>query len=281
VLVVFDCCYAGKLCHRDRSSAIFQFLGACSAEQRTAGPGENSFTAALIWALKELKDGPPFTTDQLRQKIVKCPEFPRDKIPALGNPIEPSRLDLVMICPMNNQPDQMSMESLKKNAKVQFESIDLRFHYSQKISEELLIHTAEKLTDLITAEQNLFVDSITFLEKHSTLSPDEIAKKAVDKWRQHVQWQRKEKQTLASLQGSSEEEQTSAIVDDLGMISAEPNIKVGPRFHSWKSLLDLILNGIKFCYLRPWYLIFDRKAVPDKQDPRKWEAATERKRPIH
>jgi hypothetical protein len=159
---------------------------------------------------------------------------------------------------MNNQPDQKIEELLKEKASVQFESIDLRFHYSKKISEEHLKNTAERLNDWMKREQHdIPVDSITFIKKHSAL-PDEVTRRVIAKWRSHVQ--RQKMQNLAVPQALSDEGQISPIDGGFGLLTAKGDIETGLWFPVWEHLLDLILNGIKFCCLGPWNLLFDRKS---------------------
>lgn len=82
MLLVFDCCHAGQLAGtntREFSNHIFEFFGATQANGITRAPGADSFTSALIWALRALsKDADGFTTSQLYAKILKAPDFPLD-----------------------------------------------------------------------------------------------------------------------------------------------------------------------------------------------------------
>lgn len=91
VLLIFDCCFAGKLCGtlNKRSSfdtRIFEFLGATASNGLARLPGKESFTRALIWALQELadeKDG--FTTSRLYSKILSYEDFPsQEQTPVLS-----------------------------------------------------------------------------------------------------------------------------------------------------------------------------------------------------
>ena len=84
ILLIFDCCFAGKLCGTlDRrapiNSRIFEFLGATVSNGLARLPGKESFTRALIWALEKLageEDG--FTTSRLYNTILSSPDFPSD-----------------------------------------------------------------------------------------------------------------------------------------------------------------------------------------------------------
>jgi hypothetical protein len=82
MLLVFDCCHAGQLAGtttREFSNKIFEFLGATQANSTTKAPGAESFTSALIWALKAFSnDVGGFTTSQLFTKILEAPDFPLD-----------------------------------------------------------------------------------------------------------------------------------------------------------------------------------------------------------
>ncbi|QDS77662.1 hypothetical protein FKW77_003042 [Venturia effusa] len=86
IFAIFDCCNAGRLCHT-RGPALWEVLGACSENQTTEPPSAESFTRALIWALKELrqKDKCRFSTSELRKKIKEAPGLPKQQQPPLKN----------------------------------------------------------------------------------------------------------------------------------------------------------------------------------------------------
>jgi hypothetical protein len=83
ILLIFDCCFAGKLCGTlDRrsplNSRIFEFLGATVSNGLARLPGKESFTRALIWALQKLaNEEEGFTTSRLYNTILKSPDFPK------------------------------------------------------------------------------------------------------------------------------------------------------------------------------------------------------------
>ena len=92
IFLILDCCHAGKLLLPTRqgpewSKRIFEFLGAAGPEETTPLPGPDSFSRALIWALKELaKHGEPFISSELFSKILHAPNFPRTgQLPCLGD----------------------------------------------------------------------------------------------------------------------------------------------------------------------------------------------------
>ncbi|KAL8703684.1 MAG: hypothetical protein Q9201_003138 [Fulgogasparrea decipioides] len=79
-------CTVGLVRGMDRR---FEYLAATDSMGRTPVPGEDSFTTALIWALKELKEkklGGRFTTDELVREIKhNAPNFPKDQKPVLSD----------------------------------------------------------------------------------------------------------------------------------------------------------------------------------------------------
>jgi len=81
VFLIMDCCHAGKLLNMKAqptwSDRIFEFLGACSAEETTFLPGPDSFTSALIWGLEKLaEEKGAFTNPELFEQILQAPKFP-------------------------------------------------------------------------------------------------------------------------------------------------------------------------------------------------------------
>jgi hypothetical protein len=104
MFLILDCCHAGKVLqtrHRPPlSKRIFEFMGAAGPGETTPLPGPESFTSALIFALKELakKDHSsaemqPFSSLDLWSTILRAPGFKyRDKqLPILIDRIHSSR----------------------------------------------------------------------------------------------------------------------------------------------------------------------------------------------
>lgn len=83
VLVIFDSCDTGSLIRLRSTGCAFEYFGACKEGGFTHGPGENSFTTALTWALKELRSQLSFTTDTLAHKVKEYERFPRNQNPVL------------------------------------------------------------------------------------------------------------------------------------------------------------------------------------------------------
>ena len=100
VLQIFDCCFAGHKESRGPSSA-FEYLAACGPKDETSPPGEESFTRALIWALKKLHTEMKgrFTTTDLCRKILEGPGFRKGQKPHLQQRLE---TNLIILHPLES-----------------------------------------------------------------------------------------------------------------------------------------------------------------------------------
>ena len=112
------------------------------------GPGPESFTSALTWALQELaKKSEPFSTSQLRHSIISYRKFPHDQVPVLsdrhmpGEHIVISRQDLER---STSGPAPTKLERAKELQNREY--IDLRFHFDHKIEEHHFNATADALS---------------------------------------------------------------------------------------------------------------------------------------
>ncbi|KAK3677510.1 hypothetical protein LTR78_002360 [Recurvomyces mirabilis] len=150
VLLILDCCEAGRLVHPKRRTArsFFEFLGACSQGETTRAPGEESFTAALTSALRELsKRDRAFSTFELWQLIMEHPNFPGDEqTPVL---IERRPGEHIVISHKGVGPGsaQKARKDRETSAKPFQDFFDLRFHYSVPIKPNHLEQTASYLKD--------------------------------------------------------------------------------------------------------------------------------------
>lgn len=155
VLVIFDCCDSGYLDGRG-TVYTFDYLAACAENKRTHLPGPNSFTSALIWALKELKPDvesdmnanskrkQPFKIQQLRDKIREHAFFPPDQeprvFPRLGNVAEtiwlaPVKRRTSPFTPQAVPIDWRTRSSTKPDNRPEERSyVDLRFFFKEVIT---------------------------------------------------------------------------------------------------------------------------------------------------
>ena len=89
----------------------FEFLGATSSASVTRCPGEESFTSALIWALKKLVgEKGRFTVSELSRRIRSAPDFPSDQVPVLFERSE-SSLERIILAPLQGVGKQSDDES--------------------------------------------------------------------------------------------------------------------------------------------------------------------------
>lgn len=162
IFVIFDCCEAGALRARSRSSRSrsFEFLGACSRQEYTPGPGKHSFTKALIWALRKLKDSSPkgFDSAELRKKIISAPNPDgRRYIPVLFSR-EPTSFDHIWIYPKSLDDPNSALEHESSRGYRQdrppMDSIGLRFRFSKHQDEEQVKKLAETLSQFAKEQRN-------------------------------------------------------------------------------------------------------------------------------
>lgn len=157
ILLIFDCCNAGRLGRphtRAMSGSYYEFLGACSHNETTRGPGKESFTSALIAALTQLaKKEEAFSTSELHHTAMKHEDFPDDQTPVLfdrriGEHIVIShkglKSDSAKLAPSNSERAQ----ELSRR-----EFLDVRFYFDQKIDQDQVGNTADALKHLMDANK--------------------------------------------------------------------------------------------------------------------------------
>jgi hypothetical protein len=167
ILGIFDCCDAGSLCNL-RGPLRFEYLGACAIGDTTQPAGPNSFTRALIWALKEFKKSkkPFFTTGDLHRKIEEAPQFPKTQQPTIGQRITHS--ELITLAPAMEQAEvKLLNRKYSEQRKHQRHGayLNLKLHFEEHVTDEVLKETAEVLHDLIQKDK-IKAKQISFLEKH-------------------------------------------------------------------------------------------------------------------
>lgn len=86
-------------------SRSFEFLGACSSGNLTRSPGKESFTTALIWALKKLvKEQTRFTLSELSCMVRQAPDFPKDQVPVQFDRDNRS-IERIVLAPLDTTSD--------------------------------------------------------------------------------------------------------------------------------------------------------------------------------
>jgi len=140
---------------RALDSTIFEFLGSTAANGYARIPGKESFTTALIWALKALaeeneEDG--FTTSQLYSKILKAPDFPsEEQTPTLSERRgHCSRRLMLAPLPSNEQPyTEISETGDVDEANKPLLSLNLQFLLPIDLSENDVEDMCDGLQNLV------------------------------------------------------------------------------------------------------------------------------------
>jgi hypothetical protein len=161
VLLIFDCCFAGKLSgtfdRRAYNTKNFEFLGATASNGLARLPGKESFSRALIWALNQLadeKDG--FTTSQLYSKIIAAPDFPdHEQTPTLserrGHSLK--RLVIAPLDPNDDLPSNVSpVETQDQEDSFQY-SLTLQLLFPKLLSNIEMETMCKGLKELIRTEE--------------------------------------------------------------------------------------------------------------------------------
>ncbi|KAF1963710.1 hypothetical protein CC80DRAFT_487043 [Byssothecium circinans] len=171
VLVIFDCCDAGYLKNLRSHGRAFEYLVACESARYTHGPGKKSFTAALIWALKELKTGPAFTTKYLREKITRYEHLPPDQ-----RPLSFARLDLpetIWISPMESglASEGRGISSSKPEPELRkpnCDSVDIRLYFNRRLIPKDAEHIAKMMKPLLQSREFVLnARHVSFIAKSS------------------------------------------------------------------------------------------------------------------
>jgi len=187
-LLIFDCCYAGNLIIRDgrsfNSSRNFECIAACGPNSTTAFPGPNSFTTALIWALKALwKDGKKFTTLQLQTMIMKAEGF--DQLVPVGECNEPCDQRLILApAPILSEPNfPIATTSTSTIDELPQNFVDLRFWYSNSPSEREVESLARRFMKLMR-DQIIGAHRIEWrgLKNVDQVRSEKLVRPAAEKW---------------------------------------------------------------------------------------------------
>jgi hypothetical protein len=177
VVVIFDCCHAGLLCCPARRGPrnSFHYVAACKADQRTRASGKKSFTAAMIWALKDLADSPGFTVTRLVEKLMQHEPFPREEQEAVIYPSRfgPGREIWIAPKPEKRSPGTASLiadarpSSAREDLLPTADILDLRFHFARHATVAHITETARMMKDFLETKQSLHFHHISFIDHTS------------------------------------------------------------------------------------------------------------------
>jgi hypothetical protein len=147
-------------------SRSFECLAA-SRIQYTASPGDNSFTSALIWALKELASvkkpskesfTPMFTTSKLVQTIHFAPNFPKDQMPQL-NTRDTAGLKHIVLAPLLAQGDSgVGTDNEDGHDLISTtQCLNLTFYFKSKLDDKNLRKFADHLKIVMKLDEGSLV----------------------------------------------------------------------------------------------------------------------------
>ncbi|KAL9583403.1 MAG: hypothetical protein Q9212_002733 [Teloschistes hypoglaucus] len=132
----------------------FEYLAATTAVGTSPVPGPDSFTTALIWALRKLKQykaGGRFTTNELAHEIKHyAPNFPKDQKPVLSDRDHGSRAGRIVLSPLPSEnlngkasPVEESVVDLKKR-----HTMTLHLDFAEKPSFDTVEKFGEELNNI-------------------------------------------------------------------------------------------------------------------------------------
>ncbi|KAF2093526.1 hypothetical protein NA57DRAFT_81458 [Rhizodiscina lignyota] len=192
ILLIFDCCDAGAL--RQRGDYTFEFLGACEANKKTPFPGHESFTTALVWALRNLaEEGTGFATPKLKSEIKKHGKFQGDPVLFYrGENANPSGPHVwIERMPQgsgsNNQTPTRPFPDLIVDSQESWDWMEFRLWFDRAQKHEDVKNLAQGYNQLVTEHgQDLGLRLVSLVK--SSLPPGQVSndlKIFVDNWRQY------------------------------------------------------------------------------------------------
>lgn len=182
VLVIFDCCYAGVLCRPAFRGPrrTFQYVAACKAWQRTKSAGPESFTSAMIWALRNLAYLKESTVGKFVDTLMEHESFPRDTQEAVVYGIRFGLVDEdIWISEtqtkgagdsgVSSTDLEQRISSVRNDGRPTADILDLRFDFSEPATKSNIEDTARALKKLLLANEDLRFHRITLLDHASFL----------------------------------------------------------------------------------------------------------------
>jgi hypothetical protein len=132
----------------------FEYMAATSHNSTTRKPGPHSFTAALIWALKEMirrKPGKRFSTQELLSQIYKAPEFPYNQSPRLIEGGLTPCLRKIVLGPVDVEHGlEQDEEHSAQSQTVTQNFLNLRFAFDRVITTKMVNGLAKDITHLMS-----------------------------------------------------------------------------------------------------------------------------------
>ncbi|KAJ8071114.1 hypothetical protein OCU04_001455 [Sclerotinia nivalis] len=253
VLVIFDCCNAGEMDRGvrggDFTKRAFEYMAATSQRSTTKRPGPESFTTALIWALKEMvcfKPGRSFSTHELLRKICQAPNFPRPQAPRLTERgLIGSRRKIVLV-PLDKQSKPKTTE--EKSIAIMdeiMETINLRFVFNGKITEKMVREFAQAISKIIS-EGDFVASTVLWEGINTSSSTKKNLWDVVSHWRNHTKKRYRARDSISSVdvvEFSPVTPITPTVQQESSISSEESNIGTPNLFPSPAPEIGLDVGG--------------------------------------
>ena len=165
LLVIFDCCFAGRLAQSKVRGPhkIFDFIGSTLAEKKARGPGRDSFTSALVHALKQLASKPDgFDLTELLDSVKTYEHFKNTgQIPVEGwrpGGDQQRRLKLRPLPRASNNMPEVVVKPLPMPATYHF-TLRLNLGLSVMPTREDVTTLAETMSEMIRSKKTPVMDA--------------------------------------------------------------------------------------------------------------------------
>lgn len=197
VLTILDTCYSSNLQKSGKEDTrTFELLSACAFDTTTASPGPNSFTRALIDALKELQNeykDRSFTTFHLNQRILLNPKR-RDTPSQLWFRLQHHERH-IRLAPLKSEKERLRKPSLRRPPRGY---LTLRFALrDDMLNQQQIEFLTKNLSNAFNNKSLIGLHRIDWLglkpARTTHFGRAALAMFAIAQWKKHVQRARAER----------------------------------------------------------------------------------------
>ena len=134
---------------------------AASQGGTTPAPGRNSFTSALIWALKALAESQEcFTTlELLKATKDEAPDLPKSQTPVLFDRIYYDLAECIMLSPLSTHKSIQETRVYLDLDPRQQHTVTLHFDFTEKPSLPVIEKSGDKTNNIISTKDRLHIDT--------------------------------------------------------------------------------------------------------------------------
>ena len=224
-----------------RAYRKFECLAACKSNGTTPRSGPNSFTTALMHALKNLiAKNDRFTTVELRNEIMKAPDFPRDQVPQLSEREKDgpaSQVGRIMLHPLSEADShggkaQIETPTIETVTQPIEPIVTLHLDFAQKPTTHQIKLLGEGLNKIV--EESCGALSVNGVRWGGMNPQIELANRVVKHWKGHIRSKR------ASMKLESGERPTA---NALGILTPPTVHLDSPRKRTFHVEADITLDS--------------------------------------